>query len=223
MRGVRRTHPIKEERFTEQFLAEEETKQIRLPLNVIETVPRPEKDAFVEIRKTTAVKKKPALVKEKEEVVVVPIDYKPFPHPHTPLYGDFLRWAEKGAYFILHDKHGKNGYDYRYFHKNCGGTYGSASKPDMISASQQEPVIIMDLSHYPVLMQEDEWGTVLRLNYPEYLNCVCPSHKYVLRGDGIVREYYQLAKPYFYLTGLNVVGADVDTCFHYTKLLSEVR
>lgn len=142
--------------------------------------------------------------------VTTPI-YKPFPNPDRALFGDFLSWAKKGAYFIL-----QNGETNRYFHKNCGGVYGSPSKPDMISKSQREPVIVIDLSRYPILIQEGEWDAYLTYYCPEYKNCMCPHFRYVLNGEGVNREYYVLTSPYFYLTGLNQEG---ESCFHYTKLI----
>lgn len=183
---------------------------------------RPAKDVYMVAKKNVS-QQQPSKPLVKQEVLAeVPLPLvvsQPFPHPEAPLFRDLLPWAAKGAYFIMHDKNGKNGAAYRYFHKNCGGIYAHESKDEMNSASEREPVIVMDLSHYPILMQEEEWGATLRRYYPEYHACVCPYNKYMLRGEGVVREHYVLNRPYFYLTGLNL-DTDVETCFRYTKLLA---
>ena len=144
-------------------------------------------------------------------VPTVDVVYKPFPDPHRALFGVFLAWAEKGAYFIMHDNRTS-----RYFHRHCEGRYGSPSKPDMVRASQKEPVMVIDLSRYPTLMEEGEWDAYLCHYHPEYKSCQCPSFRYVLTGENINREHYVLTPPYMYLTGLNKEGGD---CLRHTKLI----
>jgi len=174
-------------------------------LAVIETVQRPQH------------KQRSIIEPKVKEPMVV---YKSFPHPHAPLREDLLPWARKGAYFIMYDKSATNGYDTRFFHRHCPGVYGSPSRSEMKASSEREPVIVLNLTTYPTLMHDNEWSATLRRLYPEYLNCVCPFHKHMMHGEGIVREYYEISKPYFYLTGLNEEGED---CLRRTRLLSEVR
>lgn len=161
-------------------------------------------------------------LKKKEMIKVVAkqeIDqslFKPFPHPYEALFTDFLGWAERGVYFILHNREGKDGRDYRHFHRDCLGTHSSkTSKLEMINESQEYPVLILDLSNYPILAEEGEWDAHLQRVYPNYVMCTCPYAKYVLHGKDINRLYYRLDRPYFYLTGLNQEG---DDCFRTTKL-----
>jgi hypothetical protein len=149
----------------------------------------------------------------------VPV-YKPFPHPHTPVTQDLLRWAHEGAYLITYNSNAKPDFQYRYLHKECEGTYGNTSKTEMKAFSKRKPVIVMDLSRYPTLAEEDEWETVIKTTYPEYKSCFCPWFRYMLHGEGIQRKYYQLREPYFYLCGMNREGTD---CLKHVRLVSELH
>ena len=147
-------------------------------------------------------------------------DYKPFPHPDAPVTQDLLRWGYDGAYMITYNGHAKPEFQYRYLHKNCEGTYGNPSKNEMRDFSKKHPIIVMDLSRYPTLADEDEWEREVKSKYPEYKNCFCPWFRHVLHGEGIQREYYQLREPYFYLCGMNREGTD---SLKHTRLVSELH
>jgi len=176
---------------------------------VMETVPRPKKQPSPQIK-----------LVNRASAHMDSVTFQAFPHPHTPLYGDFLSWAAKGAYFVMYDKNGKDGYDYRYWHKQCPGVYGSPSKAEMIEASKREAVLVLNFTQYPILMSDNEWPAVLKRHHADYLVCTCPWHRYVPHGEDVKRVYYEIRKPYFYLTGLNEEGED---CLRRTRLLSEVR
>ncbi len=152
---------------------------------------------------------------QKQEVI--PIEYKPFPNPTRALYGDFLRWAEKGAYFIMQDTRSNTT---RHYHKHCKGEYGTANIPEMIKNSNEEPLIVLNLTHYPDLMHDGEWNTHLTRYFPEYKHCICAISKKILNCQGLRRECYELrGRHYFYLTGLNQEGED---CLRNTKLAAYV-
>jgi len=145
----------------------------------------------------STVKKKQNTPPTQKEVVVVrpePI-YLPFASKHAHLTESVIPWAEAGAYFVFCD----TGSTKRFFHIACSGKTNIRDEIPLFI--EKHPVVVLDLSVYPMLMDDQEWVYAIVKVNPEYKACTCSFARYVL--DEKACQYYRLEKPYFYLCNMN--------------------
>jgi len=149
--------------------------------------------------------------------------FEPFPHPRSPFTQDLPQWIEAGAYFVMYGD--TRGMSQRLLHSGCEGTKSSALKPQAHQFSLNHPVIVLDLSACPVLMEEDEWPHTIISTDSTYRDCTCSFGRYLMdeKDTEVKREYYRMTTPYFYLCDFNKAARNDEygSCFSATLLPHE--
>lgn len=148
----------------------------------------------------------------KEKVVVVaerkraPPEYTDFPNRYSPLRDDVLPLASQGAYFLmLGDKRGTHK---RALHRGCTGVISSTLKAQVQTFSEETPIIVMDLSECPVLMDDYEWPQTIMSVDSSYKYCTCSFARYIDEDDEVKCHFYSLRTPYYYLCNMNKPGRE---------------
>ncbi len=177
------------------------------------------------------------LVKPKpNEPIKLTLDYdehlfNAFPNKDAPLKKDITPLLEQQAYIILYNREEKVTQNrVILLHSSCPGAVDDRqTESDVKAFLETHTILVVDLSQYPVLMNESEWSHTIKRITPSYKNCNCRLSRLLPSSQAqIQRTYYRLESPYYYLCGLNdEVGekdcAGVEESFKNTKLLSYVQ
>lgn len=144
-------------------------------------------------------------MKPRSSTIPTPV-YKAFPHRYTPFKDDVLRWAQEGAYFILCGE----GSTKRMLHRGCTRELSAKMKAEMHKFIEQEyPIIMLDLSPCPVLLEEHEWIHAITGVDPSYVNCTCSFMRYMVEEVEVPRQCFRLEMPCYYLCNMNNNGQHI--------------
>lgn len=146
---------------------------------------------------------------QEKKVELPPPVYSAFPHRENPLFNDVLPWVEKEAYFVLLTSDSKSSVR-RLMHKNCQAITSQTLRVEAHTYAETHPVIIMDITAYPMLIDEYEWPYYIIKKDPGYVPCTCSYSRYLLEDEAINREHYKLEAPYFYLCNMNAPNTQPD-------------